>query len=120
MPHRKVPPRHREFARTMRADATRAENLLWQALRSRKLDGLKFRRQLPMDGYIVDFVCLEARLIVEVDGAQHSENPADALRDAHFEASGFRVLRFWNDAIQRDLDRVCAHILHVVRSGDRG
>lgn len=117
MPHRKPPQRHRAFAKAMRADATRAENLLWQALRGGKLDGLKFRRQVPMDGYIVDFVCFKARLIIEVDGGQHSQSAADAARDAHFVAGGFRVLRFWNDAVERDLDHVCAHILHVARSG---
>jgi very-short-patch-repair endonuclease len=56
----------------MRAEATKAENLLWQALRNRQLAGLKFKRQVPLAGYIVDFVCFEARLIVEVDGGQHA------------------------------------------------
>lgn len=94
-----VPPPHRSFARAMRSDATKAENLLWQALRNRKLEGLKFRRQVPLDGYILDFVCFEARLIVEVDGGQHSQSARDAVRDRHFESKGFRTLRVWNDEV---------------------
>ncbi|WP_395383976.1 endonuclease domain-containing protein [Mesorhizobium sp. UC22_110] len=57
----------------MRADATKAETLLWQALRNRQLNGLKFKRQVPLDGYILDFVCFEAGLIIEVDGSQHAD-----------------------------------------------
>lgn len=67
----------------MRAYATKAENMLWQALRGRQLEGLKFKRQVPIDGYMVDFVCFEEKLIIEVDGGQHSESAADATRDAH-------------------------------------
>lgn len=78
----------------MRADATKAENLLWQALRNRQLEGLKFKRQVPLDGYVLDFVCFEARLIVEVDGGQHSGSAQDAERDRHFAGQGFRTLRF--------------------------
>ncbi|WP_442967471.1 endonuclease domain-containing protein [Rhizobium sp. BR 362] len=86
--HRNVPDRHRQFARAMRNDATKAENMLWQALRGRQLEGLKFKRQMPIDGYILDFVCFEARLIVEVDGAQHAESVTDRKRDAYFSKSG--------------------------------
>ena len=104
--------RHRIFARSMRADATRAENLLWQALRNRQLEGLKFKRQVPLDGYILDFVCFEAKLIIEVDGDQHSESTRDAVRDRHFEAKGFRTLRVWNDEVEKNIDGVCGTILH--------
>ena len=58
----------------MRANSTKAENVLWQALRNKQLEGLKFKRQVPLDGYILDFVCFDARLIVEVDGGQHAES----------------------------------------------
>ena len=108
-----VPPQHREFARSMRREAARAENMLWQALRGRQLEGLKFKRQVPLDGYILDFLCMEARLIIEVDGGQHSGSTRDAARDAHFESAGFTILRFWNDEVERNLDGVCRHILHV-------
>nr|WP_309083322.1 DUF559 domain-containing protein [Chelativorans sp.] len=117
MPHQSVPPPHRSFARTMRADATKPENLLWQALRNRKLEGLKFKRQVPIDGYILDFVCFEARLIVELDGGQHSESIRDLVRDRHFEAQGFKTLRFWNDEVVKNLDGVCLTILHEAKGG---
>ena len=100
-----------QFARKMRADATKAENVLWQALRRKQLGGLKFKRQVPLDGYILDFVCFEAKLIVEVDGSQHAESARDQARDRHFEAAGFRVLRFWNDDVLTGLDGVCRVIL---------
>ncbi|NGO54749.1 endonuclease domain-containing protein [Allomesorhizobium camelthorni] len=106
-----VPPQHRTFARKMRADSTKAENVLWQALRNKQIEGLKFKRQVPLDGYILDFICFEARLIVEVDGGQHAESARDAERDRHFEAAGFRVLRFWNDDVLKGIDGVCLTIL---------
>jgi very-short-patch-repair endonuclease len=115
MPHRTIPPPNRSFARTMRADATRPEDLLWQALRNKRLEGLKFKRQVPLDGYILDFVCFEARLIIEVDGGQHSESVPDAVRDKHFEKQGFKTLRFWNDEVVKNLDGVCLTILHEAR-----
>ncbi|UUP15785.1 endonuclease domain-containing protein [Nitratireductor thuwali] len=102
---------HRSRARTMRKDATKAENLLWQALRRDRLEGLTFRRQYPLDGYILDFVCFSLKLIVEVDGGQHAQSASDARRDAHFRRSGFTVLRFWNDDVVRNLDGVCMEIL---------
>lgn len=95
----------------MRADATKAENVLWQALRNKQLGGLKFKRQVPVDGYLVDFVCFEARLIVEVDGSQHAESARDETRDRHFAAQGFRTLRVWNDEVLNNLDGICLTIL---------
>jgi len=95
----------------MRADATKAENLLWQALRNRQLAGLKFKRQVPLGGYILDFVCFEARLIVEVDGGQHSESRRDTERDAYFESQGLSTLRFWNDEVTGNIDAVCLKIM---------
>ncbi len=93
-----VPPRRRTFARKMRADSTKAENVLWQALRNKQLGGLKFKRQVPLDGYILDFVCFEARLIVEVDGGQHSESSRDAVRDRHLPARFFHATN--DDAVK--------------------
>ena len=95
----------------MRADSTRAENILWQALRNRQLEGMKFKRQVPLDGYILDFIYMEKRLIIEVDGGQHSQSQRDEVRDAHFNAAGFAVLRFWNDEVVENIDGVCRHIL---------
>jgi very-short-patch-repair endonuclease len=117
MVHRLVRPAHRKYARDMRTDSTKAENLLWQALRNRQLEGLKFKRQVPLGGYILDFVCLETRLIVEVDGGQHSEAARDLERDAYFESQGFRTLRFWNDEVERNMDGVCRTILREAGRG---
>ncbi|QLF70247.1 endonuclease domain-containing protein [Peteryoungia desertarenae] len=116
MPHREVPERHRRFARVMRADATGAENRLWQELRAKQLGGFKFKRQVPLDGYILDFVCFEARLIVEVDGHQHVDSAHDARRDAWFRSAGFRVLRVWNAEVEENLDGVCNTILSELRN----
>lgn len=99
----------------MRGDATKAENLLWQALRRNQLDGLSFRRQYPLDGYILDFVCFGPKLIIEVDGSQHADSEGDRVRDANFGNLGFIVLRFWNDEVIRNLDGVCGHILAVAQ-----
>ena len=99
----------------MRDASTKAENMLWQQLRNRQLKGHKFRRQVPVDGYILDFVCFEAKLIVEVDGGQHSESRRDAVRDAHFKSEVFRVMRFWNDEIEQGLDFVCRSILAALK-----
>jgi len=95
----------------MRTDATYAEHMLWQALRGKQLEGLKFKRQVPIDGRIVDFVCFDARLIIELDGGQHSGSTSDLLRDRHFDAQGFRTLRFWNNEVEEDLDGVCQTIV---------
>jgi len=81
-------------ARELHRKPTDAENALWRALRSRRLRAFKFRRQHPIAPYIVDFVCLEERLIVEVDGGQHAVE--DPTREALLRGRGFRVLRFWN------------------------
>jgi len=99
----------------MRADATKAETLLWQALRNRQLNGLKFKRQVPLDGYILDFVCFEAGLIIEFDGSQHADSQADVVRDRHFEEQGFHILRFWNDEVEKNPDAVCSAILQAAK-----
>ena len=110
------PPLHRSFARAMRRDATPAEAKLWQALRGGQLEGFKFKRQVPLDGYILDFVCFEARLIIELDGSQHVENGRDLVRDRHFEALGFRTIRFWNDEVLKHCDDVCRMVLMELRN----
>ena len=87
-------------ARQLRHASTDAERHLWRHLRSRNLAAYKFRRQYPISGYIVDFACLSAKLVVEVDGGQHGDAAAyDAVRTRRLEAQGFRVLRFWNDEV---------------------
>ncbi len=94
-------------ARSLRKDMTDAERRVWFALRDRRFAGWKFRRQVPFDQYILDFVCFDAKLVIEVDGGQHDERTAyDARRSAHLEKSGFRVLRFWNNEVLGNLDGV--------------
>lgn len=86
-------------ARDLRANMTDAERRLWQGLRGRQLGGYKFRRQIPIGPYIVDFACLEARLVIEVDGGQHLGSAEDQARDAWLMSEGYRVFRFWNHEV---------------------
>jgi very-short-patch-repair endonuclease len=99
----------------MRREPTEAEGRLWQELRGRRLDNIKFRRQAPIGRYVADFLCAEARLIVEIDGSQHAESSRDQQRDAELKARGFRVLRFWNDDVLKDMNAVCDTIIAYVR-----
>jgi adenine-specific DNA-methyltransferase len=86
---------------------TFAERLLWARLRQRELDGFKFRRQHPIGRFIVDFVCIEARVVVEIDGGQHAERRLrDEARTAWLNGRGYRVLRFWNNEVLQDADAV--------------
>jgi very-short-patch-repair endonuclease len=90
----------REFLRTrakaMRSDPTDAELTLWQILRGKRLSGYKFKRQVPIDRYIADFVCFSHRLIVEADGSQHVDSELDRTRDTYLQSQGFQVMRFTN------------------------
>jgi very-short-patch-repair endonuclease len=88
-----------ERARRLRSDATDAERALWRRLRSRSLDGHKFVRQEPVGPYTVDFICREARLVIEVDGGQHADNWHDVVRDQWLTNHNYRVLRFWNNDV---------------------
>ncbi|MCX8568537.1 endonuclease domain-containing protein [Aminobacter sp. MET-1] len=115
MPHQSVPARRRAFARTLRREATEAEDRLWQELRGRRLDGIKFRRQVPVGRFVADFLCSDAMLIVEVDGSQHAGSMRDDKRTAELNRLGFRALRFWNNDALRDMRSVCATILAYVR-----
>ncbi|WP_026479411.1 endonuclease domain-containing protein [Ahrensia sp. 13_GOM-1096m] len=112
-------PRLRRYARNMRHESTDAEAVLWSELRNRGLNKLKFRRQVPIASYIVDFVCIEKKLIVEVDGSQHAVNIYDKQRDERLKEQGYIVLRFWNDDIIRDLKNVCQHIIAVSELGSK-
>jgi len=114
--HRKVPEKHRQFAKSLRANQTDAEAVLWQEIKAKRLGGFKFKRQVPLDGYILDFVCFEARLIIELDGHQHAFSTRDRIRDAHFHNAGFYILRFWNDEIIRNLTGACQDILVRLRA----
>ncbi len=85
---------------------TDAERHLWRRQKDRQVLGFKFRRQVPLGRYVADFASLEAKLIVELDGGKHLDSMHDAERDAWLQAQGYRVLRFWNDAVFKETDAV--------------
>ena len=89
--------------------------MLWTRLRGRQLGGFKFVRQEPIDRYYVDFVCRERRLIIELDGGQHSERPEDGQRDSELSALGYRVIRIWNNDIIENLDGVLQTLLSELK-----
>jgi very-short-patch-repair endonuclease len=94
-------------ARELRNNPTEAERTLWKHLRLRQLGGYKFRRQQPLGPYIVDFVCFEKRLVIELDGGQHSEQAAyDSERTAWLRRQGFVILRFWDDQVFKETEAV--------------
>jgi very-short-patch-repair endonuclease len=95
-----------ERARRLRREPTDAEKKLWYRIRARSLGGHKFVRQEPIGPYVVDFVCREQRLVVEVDGGQHATDPRDAARGQWLAEHRYRVLRFWNNDVLRNMDGV--------------
>ena len=99
------------MGKALRKRPTDAEQLLWRHLRLKQMEGFKFRRQQPIDNYIVDFVCFEKRLVIEVDGGQHATQEKDALRDKYLQQQGFNVLRFWNNEVLQNINGV----LEVIR-----
>ena len=99
------------LARRLRRDETQAEALLWRRIRARALLGRKFRRQHSIGPYVVDFVCIEARLVIELDGGQHNRGAEGASqRTAFLERRGFRVLRFFNNDVLANFDGVLERI----------
>jgi very-short-patch-repair endonuclease len=95
-----------KVARKLRSRMTDAERKLWFALKDRRFEAFKFRRQVPVGPYIADFLCFESRLIVEVDGGQHAESVRDVERDAWLSQNAFRVVRFWNNDVLQNLEGV--------------
>ena len=105
-----IPARSTPRARAMRASLTDAERALWRALRDRRLQGVKFRRQAPIGPYIADFLCVSRKLVIEADGSQYAESAHDAARDIWLAEGGYRVLRFWNRDIFLERESVLATI----------
>lgn len=104
-------------AKSLRHQLTDAERLLWQHLRAGRLQGYKFRRQQAIGKYVVDFVCIEAKLIVEADGGQHLQQQAyDKNRSDYFHQQGFAVLRFWNHDILQQTTEVLENILSYLEN----
>ena len=102
-------------AKTLRANQTEAEQRLWYHLRAHRFIDLKFKRQKPMGCYIVDFVCVEHRLIIEIDGGQHAEQAGyDQHRDAWLRSQDYTVLRFWNHEVMHQLEGVLEQIRRTI------
>ena len=98
-------------AKLLRREMTDAERVLWREVRAHRFSGFKFKRQEPLGAYVVDFICYEARLIIELDGGQHaSQQEADAERTRWLESSGFRVIRFWNNDVLSNITGVMQEI----------
>ena len=112
---RRISTNQKTHSRQLRKNMTDVERLLWLKIRSRQLLGYRFRRQHPIKNYIVDFVCLDSKLIIELDGGQHiDQHDYDERRDKVLNQEGFEVLRFWNNEIIENLDGVlevvCEHL----------
>jgi very-short-patch-repair endonuclease len=99
------------IAQELRKKSTDTEKYLWKYLRGKQLEGFKFRRQHPFGRYIVDFINLERKIIIEVDGGQHLENKKDKLRDKWLKEQGYEVLRFWDNEVLTNIKSV----LEVIR-----
>jgi very-short-patch-repair endonuclease len=95
----------------MRKSPTDAEAVMWRVLRDRRFSALKFRRQVPFKNFILDFVCFERRLIIEIDGSQHADSKRDERRDEILLAEGFRVVRYWNNDVLQRRDAVLEDLL---------
>jgi very-short-patch-repair endonuclease len=107
----------RQRAKTLRKQSTETERHLWYNLRANRL-GFKFKRQVPVGPYIVDFLCLEKRLIIELDGEQHFDNQGyDMQRTAWLNAHGFSVLRFWNNDVLQQTKLIIEVIMHALTDG---
>lgn len=105
------------FAKTLRRSQTDAEKFLWNKLRNRQLEGIKFRRQEPIGKYFVDFVSIEKKVVVELDGGQHNEenvHDIDKKRDEWLVLQGFRVLRFWNNDVFNNIDGILFQIINSI------
>jgi very-short-patch-repair endonuclease len=113
--HRVISDKAFSRARSLRSNMTDAELRLWTRLRAHRLDGLSFRRQVPIGCYIADFVCLAERLIIEVDGGQHGSS-RDEVRDAWLRSQDFTILRFWNNDVLSNIEGVLEKILESVRA----
>ncbi|HUU25256.1 MAG TPA: endonuclease domain-containing protein [Methyloceanibacter sp.] len=105
-----------DLARRLRSEPTRAERKMWSQLRDRRFLGLKFKRQVPIDRFVVDFICVDANLIIEIDGGQHAERAdADRERTRILESMGYLVLRFWNNDVLQNIDGVLESMISTLQ-----
>ena len=103
-----------EYAKQLRTNMTKEEQMLWNIVRAKRFYGYKFKRQVLIGEYIVDFLCLEKKLIIELDGGQHNEAKNikyDEARSQYLKNNGYQVIRFWNNDIQENIEGVCEVIL---------
>ncbi len=114
--HRQTSPLLKARARELRQHSTAAELRLWRYLRRHNL-GAKFRRQVPLGGYIVDFLSFHPKIVIEVDGGQHAESLVDRDRDSYFRRRGFIVLRFWNSDVMANLEGILETIARTLAEG---
>lgn len=112
--HRPVSPIRRAQAKSLRGEMTEAEKALWYSLRGHRFSGIGFCRQTPIGPYIADFVSHQLRLMIEVDGGQHSENKKDLRRDRWLKSKGYRVLRLWNSEVLKNRDGVLQTIADAI------
>ncbi len=106
----------KDKARNLRKNQTDAEAALWKLVRAKQIQNLKFRRQHPIPPYIVDFVCIEKRLIIELDGGQHAEAiNYDELRTKFLESKGYTVIRFWNNEALNNIEGVYETLINHLR-----
>ena len=106
-------PRLMHNGRTLRKNMTPAEQQLWKHLRGKQLGGYRFRRQQPLGAYILDFICVESKLVIEIDGGQHATQiPYDEARTQYLQNLGFTVIRFWNNEVLQQTEAVLTAILH--------
>jgi very-short-patch-repair endonuclease len=104
-----------EFARQLRENSTDAERLFWSRVRGHRLRGYKFKRQYPIGTFIVDFACIEEKLVVELDGGQHAGSERDRQRDTRLIEEGYRVLRFWNNDVLSNIEGVVQTVIKNLR-----
>jgi very-short-patch-repair endonuclease len=117
--HQPTTKRIRDFAKKMRREPTDAEAKMWRLLRDRRFAHFKFRRQVPFQNFILDFVCFEKRFIIEIDGSQHASSERDAAREAVLIAEGFRITRYWNNDVLQRPTAVLEDILAKIVQDDR-
>ena len=105
------------LARNLRKNQTPQEKKLWELLRNKKFKNLKFKRQVPFEKYIADFMCESQKLIIEIDGGQHNKEENilyDEERTKYFEKEGYRVIRFWNNEIDENIEGVYLRLLKIL------
>lgn len=105
------------LARKLRKNQTPQEQKIWQLLRNNQFQNLKFRRQYPIGDYVVDFICKEEKIIIEIDGGQHNIDKnieKDKLRTEYLKSKGYRVIRFWNNDVDKNLEGVYEELLKVI------